>query len=187
MTSDRTNKHSSFWVSAESSIQVSVLKSAWNESSSYLVSKCMLLIDFIYAFFWPCNFEVITQSSCEKTVFSLMTYTGLLQSFSWLELCPFLAIDCKFSFTSASIRLTTNAQNHASPYIVFFFLLVFHLDAHHNMEEMLATFGLRNCIIVGYVKKKITIIQNYDFHFIFQKSLKKWQYKQMTHWIKHEI
>lgn len=154
MTSDRTNKHSSFWVSAESSIQVSVLKSAWNESSSYLVSKCMLLIDFIYAFFWLCNFEVITQSSCEKTVFSLMTYTGLLQSFSWLELCPFLTIDCKFSFTSASIRLTTNAQNHASPYIVFFFFVSLSLGCTSQYGRNACYFWFKKLYYCWLCKKK---------------------------------
>ncbi len=64
----------------------------------------------------------------EKTDFSEVTYTRLLQSFSLLK--PFLTIDCKLAFRSASIQSTTAGENN-----VLHCIVSFHSELHHNTEE----------------------------------------------------
>lgn len=58
----------------------------------------------IYLFYL--NQNVITPSSGETADHSLLTYDGLLQTFSPLKPHPFLTIDCKLAF--ASIQSTTD-------------------------------------------------------------------------------
>ncbi len=52
----------------------------------------------------------------------------ILQSFSLLK--PFLTIDCKLAFRSASIQSTTAGENN-----VLHCIVSFHSELHHNTEE----------------------------------------------------
>jgi len=61
----------------------------------------------MHGFFFTCNFV----SSSDMSDFSLVKHAGLLQSFSVLKPRPFLTIDSKLPFKSASIQSTSDDLN----------------------------------------------------------------------------
>ncbi len=86
----------------------------------------------------------LTVITREKADFSEVTYARLLQSFSLLK--PFLTIDCKLAFRSASIQSTTAGENN-----VLHCIVSFHSELHHNTEENTSvSFFQRKFFLISY-------------------------------------
>lgn len=70
--------------------------------------------------------------------FSLMTYTGLHQSFSLIKLRPFLIINCKLTFRSAFIQSTTNRKKS----LIYVTCNVYNKYERKDLFHFIATIGL---------------------------------------------